>query len=217
MTHRLGTRLLAVLLPATALLLPPAAHAERVVTEDAVGDVVSEPYDTSVSVEATDDPPEEVADPFVPDPDNETSDITRTAVDHRTGVLKVTASFRDLRHTFHDSLVMRIRTPQRRWTVYVERSGKQTLTAMSGRRSDSTCRGLRTTADLSTDRIDVKVPTSCIGDPRWVQVGLGVFGTEVTHDPEVGDVLHGSLDDAFGTGWDAAADRLTYGPEVRRG
>lgn len=38
MTHRLGTRLLAVLLPATALL-PAGAHAEKVVTEDAAGDV----------------------------------------------------------------------------------------------------------------------------------------------------------------------------------
>jgi hypothetical protein len=53
MTHRLGTRLLALLLPAAALLLPAAAHAERVVTEDAVGDVVSEPYNTSVSAGVT--------------------------------------------------------------------------------------------------------------------------------------------------------------------
>ena len=216
MSHHLGARVVAALLPLT-VLIPAAAHAERVVTDDAVGDVVSEPSDISVSAEATTDPPPEVVDPFVPDPDNATTDITRTVVDHRAGLLKVTASFRDLQHTFNDPLVMLIRTPQRTWTVYVERRGKQTLTTISGRRSDLTCRRLRTTADLSSDQIEVKVPTSCLGDPRWVQVALVVFAIGVTHDPEVGDVLHGSLDDAFATGRDAAVDRLTFGPEVRRG
>jgi hypothetical protein len=132
-----------------------------------------------VSAVATTDPPPEVVDPFVPAPDNETTDITRTVVDHRTGLLKVTASFRDLQHTFDDSLVMRIRTPQRTWTVFVERRGKQTLTTMYGRRSDSTCRRLWTTADLSSDQIEVKVPTSCLGDPRWVQVALEVRGPRI--------------------------------------
>ena len=116
MSHHLGARVVAALLPLT-VLIPAAAHAERVVTDDAVGDVVSEPSDISVSAEATTDPPPEVVDPFVPDPDNATTDITRTVVDHRAGLLKVTASFRDLQHTFNDSLVMRIRTPQRTWTV----------------------------------------------------------------------------------------------------
>jgi hypothetical protein len=126
MTHRLGPRLLAVLLTAAALLAPATtAHAELVVTEDAVGDVVTAGTDPGLS---------DTGEELVPAPDHVSTDIIRTAVDHRDGRLKVTASFRDLQTSFSETLVMRIRTPQRAWLVYAQRRGTQTVTMMFGRR-----------------------------------------------------------------------------------
>jgi hypothetical protein len=207
MSHRFRARVLAALLPAIVLLVPAAAHAERVVTGDALGDVVT----TTVS------------DPFllgggelVPSPDNTSTDITRTVVDHRAGRLKVTASFRDLRRSFSDTVLMLIRTPRKSFTVYAHRGGSQTVSMLGGRRSDVDCHGLLTTFDQAADTVSVRVPTSCIRDPRWVQVALAVATGEVRHDPEAGDQVDAFIDDAFSDGFtDDSAPAM--GPRVRRG
>ena len=205
MTPRLGTRLLAALLPA-AVLLPGAAHAERVVTDDAVGDVV-----TVESGLGFVDTGEEVR----PAPEHESTDITRTVVDHRAGRLQVTVAFRDLHRSFSDTVLMQIRTPQRTWMVFAERRGNETVTQLFGRRSEPTCPRLRTTVDATTDRVVVRVPTSCIGDPRWVQPDLMALGTEVEHDPETGDQLVKFYDDAYGVGLGDTGESGS-GPRVRR-
>ena len=67
MNHRVGLRLLAALLPAAALL-PGAAHAEKVVTEDPVGDAHSLTIDWEGGAPSA----------FVPAPDETSVDVVRT-------------------------------------------------------------------------------------------------------------------------------------------
>lgn len=210
MPPRLGVRHAAVLAALTALtvaLVPTTARAESVVVEDAVGDVVtlvSDPFLVSGS------------DVPVPAPDSTTADITSTTVDHRFRRLDVTMAVRDVRRSFSDTVVMRVRTPQRGFTVWAERRGSQTVTSLAGRRSELTCRRLATTVDRTTDTIRVSLPTACIGDPRWVQVGVILVSSDVHHDPETGDEVIASLDDPFSAVFDPeAGPRL--GPQVVRG
>ena len=212
MTRRLGLRLLSVGLP-LALLAPGAAHAERIATADAVGDVVQEDWDAVVSSEASADAE---PDPYLPAPDNESADIVRTVVDHRASALTVTASFRDLVDTTYDGLVFRIRTPRRVFDVLVERRGKHALTTWAVRRGP-TCGRVRTTADSRDERITLHLPTDCIGAPRSVRVAVGVISQVVTHDPQAGDSIDKFIDDAFSVGFGPSGDRLVFGPEVRRG
>lgn len=210
---RLGLRLLALVVPAV-LLLPAAAHAEKVVTEDATGDVVTSATGDDTAV-ATDSPPPDTVGELVAAPDNATADIVRTVVDHRAGLLRVTVAFRDLRDTFGETIGIRVRTPQRGHLIYAERRGKHTFTSMLGGRHTPTCAGLATTADSKADKIIVKVPTACIQDPRWVKLGLFVASMQVDHLPETGDRGVEFIDDAYrdGFGYD---DGLAAGPKVRR-
>lgn len=205
MKPRLAARLTTALLSA-ALLLPTAAHAERVVVEDATNDVVTTLADSSLMGDG---------DELVAAPDHASTDITRTVVDHRAGRLTVTASFRDLRRSFGTWAVLRVRTSQRTWTVFVEGSGGQTVTAIVNR-SGATCRGLLTTVDPAADTVSVRVPTACIRDPRWVQVAMLVASREVRHDPRLGDQLDEFADDAFADGM-IRDSGWTMGPKVRRG
>jgi hypothetical protein len=208
MSLRLGTRLVAVLLPAT-LLLPAAAHAEKVVSKDAAGDVISTVTDLMLL---------DTGDEMVPAPDNERSDIVRTSIDHRAGLLRVAVTFRDVRGTFGDTVVAEIKTPTTRFMVLSERRGRETYTLMLGRRDVVPCGGLLTTVDRSADKVTVAVPTACIGDPRWVRVGVGAIGTTVEHDAEVGDRFRGFVDAAHATGLtDLTTGGPVLGPKVRRG
>jgi hypothetical protein len=209
MSLRLGTRLVAVLLPAT-LLLPAAAHAEKVVSKDAVGDVVSTVTDLTML---------DTGEEMVPAPDNERSDIVRTSVDHEAGLLRVAVTFRDVRGTFGDTLIGRIRTPTKTFTVLAERRGRESYTLLLGRRDLAPCGGLLTTVDRPADKVTIAIPTACVGDPRWVQVGLGAIGMVVEHDAEVGDRFRGFVDDAYATGSTglATSNGPAFGPKVRRG
>jgi hypothetical protein len=206
-TSRLGLRLLALLLPATLLALPAAAHAERVVTRDATGDVVS----------TSDDVLLDTGEELVAAPDNTSADITRTVVDHRVGRLRVTVSLRDVRRSFSDTLHMRLRTSEGNAQLLVERRGGQTYTMLLGRRGSKDCGGLLSTVDATADKVVVTVPTACIEDPRWVQVGLGMISFAVDHLPDTGDRLTVFVDVAHRTGFDTGRDGLVLGPKVRRG
>ena len=199
-------RLLGAVAPAV-LLLPLAAHAETVVVDDAAGDVVTALTDPLLLSGGNEEP--------VPAPDSTSPDITSTTIDHRDHRLDVTMSFRDLRASFSDTVVMRIRTPRARFAVYAERRGNQTMTASLIRRTDRVCRGLTTTVEPGADRIAVSVPTDCLNDPRWVQVGVVVLSTDVLHDPDVGDQILASIDDPFAVGFDQRGPR--FGPRVPRG
>ncbi|MBS2937182.1 hypothetical protein KDN32_05450 [Nocardioides sp. J2M5] len=205
MTRHLGRTLLPVLLSATVLLAAPA-HAERVSVDDVAGDVVEIPGDAGPSDTEL----------VVPAPDETTVDVVRTVVDHRRAAVRVTVSVRDLqRRYFSQQVVGLVRTPRTTWTVTAERTNGQVVSQLYGRRSAPACPGLRTTLDRSTDAIVLRVPTRCIGDPAWVQVGLALVGIDVVHDPATGDAGTVHVDEA---GTDGYADGpIVLGPRVHRG
>ena len=198
MSPRPGLRLLAAALP-LGLLAPAAAHAEKVVTEDAAGDVVTLP-DGSTS-EST------------PAPDYAGVDVQRTTVAHGDRRLSVVVGFRALeRNPFHLTL-LRVMTPSGRYDVAVERLGGKPVASLAGGPGDAECRGLKAKVDLGADTVSLSMPTTCLGSPRWVRLRVGsVAASSDTAQPEMGAAY---VDDAYRAG--EVRDRLALGPKVHRG
>ena len=171
MTYRLGLRLAAAILPAATLVPALAAHAERVVTEDVVGDAEAYTFEQEPG--------------FVPAPQEETADIIRTvaALGHRR--LSVTVHFRDLQVRPRQSTAVRVRTPRGTFDVSAERTSASrpavTLAPRGGRAVR--CSGLRVDYDGAADRVTLSVPAACLGAPRWVRLGVGAIASPVA-DPD---------------------------------
>ena len=159
MTLRLGARLVAVLLPAT-LLLPASAHAEKVVFDDAVGDVVSAVDDRG------------------PRPDRAGTGVRGRGrgADGRCPRREPPAREREFRALERDPFhitVVRVKTPDGTFDVVVERLGGKPIATIVRGRKDVECRGLAAKVDLGEDTVTTSLPTSCVDAPRWVQVGVG--------------------------------------------
>lgn len=207
-THRLA-RLLTAVVPGALLLAPAAAHAERAVIRDAGHDVVW------IDQEASDAADTEVV---VPAPHEGSTDITRVVVDHGVDVLKVTVHVGDLGHNFFDGADIQLRSQQRLWGVQVLRSGRETYTSLTRghRESERACGGLITTVDKEADTVVVSVPTTCIEDPRWVRVGVGLISAKATYGSTSGDQLVPFWDEAGVTGFEDDHVEVR-GPKVQRG
>src|SRR5689334_43987 len=98
MSSRLGPRLVALLLPAL-LLAPAAAHAERVVTDDAVGDADVVGWLADEDAE------------LPPTPDPSPADIARTVAAHGVRRLSVTVRFVELAGAQDHGMQVLVRTP----------------------------------------------------------------------------------------------------------
>ena len=201
MQHRPGLRLATALLTATAVLLPAAAHAEKVVTQDATGDVVT------VSEESGD------LKDAVPAPGYAGVDVVRTSVAHGATRLRVTVAFRALERDPFQFTAIRISTPQGPFDVLVERLGGKPISSIERRGETADCGGLRSKVDLGADTLTTSLPTACLGTPRWVQVGVGAVGVDL--DVEDPDLIAPYADDAHRDG--SVRDALAKGPKVRRG
>lgn len=199
MTPRPALRLLALALALPALLAPVAAHAEKVVTEDAVGDAVSLA--------------EEAFETIVPAPDEAGVDIVRTGVAHGSKRLRVTVHYRAMRRDPFHLTFMAIATADSKFELVVERLGGKPIASIAGRREDIECQGLKAQVDLGADVLTASLPTSCLDSPRWVRVGVAAIAvSEDTSTPE-GVAAH--ADDAHRAG--EVRDRIALGPKVRRG
>ena len=71
-------------------------------------------------------------------------------------------------------------------------------------------------ASRAAARAVITIPTSCLGAPRWVQVGVGVASIETVITPEGAEQLVVFADDAHRAGT-IGDENLTKGPKVRRG
>lgn len=202
----LRVRLLAVLLPVTALLaVPTAAHADRVATHDAAGDA------DSIFMDAE----EEV---FTPAPEHRSVDITRTVVTHRAHRIGVAVTYQELDDAFAHYQHIRLRTSGQRFDIMVERLGGPAFPVMTRREREDWvgCAGMRASVDRAAERITVSVPTRCVGSPRWVQVGVVSYGYDrraAASDPAARTFF---LDDAHRTGG-FSDDDPRLGPKVPRG
>lgn len=202
---RLTTRLVAVLAPAV-VLLPAAAHAEKVVTHDAVADAVQADL-----AEETETPE------FVPAPDEASTDIVRTVAAYGDTRLSVTVHFRDLVNTYAQDLFVRIVTPQGSYDLGVSRiPGSRVGAAISrGRGDEDNCRGLRAGFDGGADTMSISVPSACLDDARWVRLGVGAIGFVEPVGGELPDPFALFADDAHRDG--SIRDNIAKGPKVRRG
>ena len=200
MPSRLGPLLAAVLVPAV-LLTPVAAHAEKVVAEDAVGDVVTLVGESGELEDA------------VPAPDYAGVDVVRTAVAHGANRLQVTVRFEAMERDPFQFTVIRVSTPQGNYEIVVERLGGKPITSIDRGRKAVDCDGLKAKVDLGADTLTTSLPTSCLAAPRWVQVGVGAVALAADQgSPELVAVY---ADDAHRDG--AIRDNIAKGPKVHRG
>ncbi len=200
MPSRLGVRLAAALVPAV-LLMPSAAHAEKVVTQDPAGDVVTL-ADESVELEEA-----------APAPDYAGVDVVRTAVAHGAHRLRVSVTFRALEREPFQFTVIRVSTPQGNHEIVVERLGGKPITSIHGGRRTADCAGLKAKVDLGADTLTTSLPTACFDTPRWVQVGVGAIALAADQgSPELAALY---ADDAHRDG--EIRDNIAKGPKVRRG
>lgn len=198
---RLATRLVAVLVPVALLTTPAAARAEKVVTEDVVGDAVTL-VDESVDL-----------DEAVPAPDHEATDVIRTAVAHGAKRLRVGVAFRALERDPFQFIVIRVRTPQGNYELLVERLGGKPITSIDRGPRTVDCDGLGAKVDLRADTVTASLPTSCLDAPRWVQIGVGAVS--VSGQQANPELVAAYADDAHRDG--AIRDNIATGPKVRRG
>ena len=176
-----------------------AAHAEKVVTEDPAGDVVT----------IVDDDLEQMT----PAPDYAGADVVRTVVAHGDHRLGIEVHYRGLgRDPIHFTFV-RVRTPKGTYDLLVERWGGTPVTSLTRGEDEVDCRALKGKADLRTDTVAVTLPTACLGSPRWVQVGVGAISVDADQLDQ--EVAAGYVDDAHRAG--EVRDDLAWGPKVRRG
>jgi hypothetical protein len=180
----LSLRLLAALIPTTLVLFTPiAAHAERVVTEDAVADAQSIRSDAAEEV-------------FDPAPEHTAADITRTLVAHGARRITVQVRYRDLQRTTARGAYVKIRTPSRRFDIETSRNDPESRTQLTrGLRGDVVqCPGLRSSVDGERHQLTVSVPTTCLHGPAWVRVGVVSVVTVVDSGPDEPRLLY--VDDA---------------------
>jgi len=206
MPSRRGVRLAAALVPAVALVLPAAAHAEKVVTEDSVGDARawnSAQYASS------------------PAPDEASADITRTVVAHGNRRLIITIHFRDLSLARDNLTVVRVHTPQKKIRIGVSKKpGSRAQTVTYGRVWALDCRALRATVDGGADQVTISVPTACIDAPRWVQLELRSISEPVDRTEEDEGELGSSGyygDDGYRDNTIRNGSGRAKGPRVHRG
>ncbi len=221
MLSRPGARLAALLAP-VVLLLPTAAHAERVSVEDSIGDakalnLASELGGFVFGTEVEGQPL------FLDAPAEAASDITRTTIQHAKRVT-VTTHFRDLVETAEHSIDMRVFTPDARFSLTAGRSADgsghadlspTTVVSGDGAVRPRPCRSVRGRYDVVAETVTVSFPALCIGNPRWIRVASGASRFQLTPLGDGSVNLAGWADDAFRQG--LSEKSLGRSPKVRRG
>jgi hypothetical protein len=179
---------LAVVVPVALLgaVTAQPATADTWRGHDAKGDVRAFDFDISSDCEELT--------PRGPVPQDERRDITGLAVDHGLDTVVVTASLRDVvRRDRQTSYQFVVRTPDRTYEVQVYAGpGGQTGVDLASVRAvrdpdfpecspileshDRTCDTLVADLDPGADTLTATIPRSCLGDPRWVRVGVSAGG-----------------------------------------
>ncbi len=200
MSPRLGSLLLALVVPAL-LLAPVPAHAEKVVTHDAAGDA-------GVLGWLADEDAE-----LPPTPDPSPADIVRTVAAHGDRRLNITVHFAELAGVRDHSMQVLVRTPSGAYRVEVEKEeGRRARATLAQRGPQVDCHALVARYDAGADVVAVTVPTACLSSPRWVRLGTKAFAPLATTDPAV---LASTVDDGHSDTFHVL--RVSTGPRVRRG
>jgi hypothetical protein len=114
-----------------------------------------------------------------PAPRERDTDITRTVVDHRAHRLVVRAKPRHVSRSGYRFMVAEILAPdRRRFTLTVDYSttpidSRVSLERFASGRSVK-CAQLSWSIRRQARLVVASVPTACLGDPRWVRVGVAL-------------------------------------------
>ena len=201
-TSRSRARLVIGALASSAVLAAsgalPASGAEadehRVVHRDARADVLlfAEGAETSA-----------------PAPGDRATDVVKTVVDHQADQLVVDARVRQLSRSGFRLMIAEVLTTQgQRYQLIVDYSTTPISSRVSLTRyrsgAEVSCPGATWSVDRSSNRVEGSVPTSCLGAPEWVRVGVGVVSS-----PR--NLTTSSADDSRTTG-QVGDDHLELGP-----
>ena len=127
--------------------------------------------------------------------------------------LRVSVRFGALERDPFQITFVRVKTSSGSFDVLVERLGGKPITSIGRGSKVVECRGLKAKVDLVAGTVTTSLPTTCIGNPRWVQVGVGAIALAALEgQPEEGAAY---ADDAIRVG--EIRDRIALGPKVRRG
>jgi hypothetical protein len=217
-------------LAVATVLAPAAAHAERWAGGDPRGDVQGwhfdpepQPCGTTSEIDAT---------------QNTNSDLTGLVVRHNRTAVRLSLRFRDLDPALEQATMIHIATTARRgWFLIIDRfrgrSGNFRVVSYLAKEpnypdpedlgdgcgnfgffvTSSPCR-IRPEIDLDADVVTATVRRSCLGNPRWVRVGVDAFGWVDPEDPH--DKSFISYSDEWGVRDDSASPWLPpFGPKVR--
>jgi len=163
MSRAVPALVLSLLLPAATVALAAPAHADRWTYDDAAGDVtqvVETP--SAMTIETV--------------PEQANGDITQVTVDHRRTKVIFEVRTRS-RLTGPFAAGVQIRTPGRRFALLWMRMpgmGGAELMDFGSKDLTTRCRGLKQRLTSGKTTIRLTVPRSCLGDPRWLRVGVNL-------------------------------------------
>jgi len=177
------------------LLVPTQAYAANTSHVDATGDVVAFT-------------PESDFEDAVPAPERRNGDIRGFYYTHGKRAVIVTIRFVELSKADGLGTVVRLNTDRgRRDIVHV--AGLRPM--MSSPHRSVRC-NIRTSVSYANDRVQLVVPRRCLGNPRWVRAGAGVFtGLETSEDEPL------FVDEAYRNGNVTQSNDLRLGGRVLRG
>ncbi|MDP3891552.1 hypothetical protein [Nocardioides sp.] len=183
----------AVALAVTALLVPTAAHAGKSVHRDAVGDVGS----------FTDE-----SENFTTLPGQKVGDVVRSVGKHKGKRVSFSVKMRALPKTKHShGVVTRIVTNKKTYFADAHSApglGSDVFLTRNGKLID--CAGMRHKRSAKRNTITLSVPRSCLGNPRWVKLGGGVYWLKGNKS---------FVDESHRTSIQEGKD-LAVGPRIRR-
>lgn len=184
---------------AAIVLAPTAAHADRYTHADSTEDVLSGPVSSD-------------SNPATPEADRTNGDVISSRVIHKDRRVILRMRYRDLAGNDEiNSHLFVIRTSKmKRYVSLVAgagfRGGKVVVSRPNGKRVKC---GVKRKIDYTANTATVKVPRSCLDNPRWVKVGMAsVFYTGFDAEDTV------YVDDARTNGTLGAGPALS--PKVRR-
>lgn len=210
-----------------ALLVPAASYADHWGGSDPAGDVEGSAW--------TPEPEPCGTDTQVDGSDVTSNDITRLDVRHSRRAVMITTRLRDIEPDDELFTMMYVRTNRGgwwmdvlrfesrpdRWRVFAFLAKEPVLPDPEDLPDDScgigillpgeSCRMGRE-VDVDRDRVRLSVPRRCLGNPRWVRVGVGASHWTVPEDPAEPEV---SYWDAWEGGVELSPWAPDYGPRVR--
>ncbi|GAA4102148.1 hypothetical protein ACFFOS_04300 [Nocardioides kongjuensis] len=146
-----------------------------------------------------------------PAPDRAEGDIQAVVVKHTRRDVRVRTAMRALPAARGWVTVGHVVTPRGRYearAIWLVKGGRVLVLVRKPGRKETVrrCDGLRGVYDRSAATVAMRIPRSCLGNPRWVRVNVSVYDWN-------GDSSTLADDGMDATGW----EQQVLSPKVRRG